>query len=261
MSATITPMRLNGRAEVMRRRIVSAETLLPELDRDYLVKGWFDRGCVSVVYGAANVGKSFFAADLAHHVHEGLAWGGCRVRRASALYVATEGGRLFVNRLSAMKAKFWLMTGGLTLASKGGDAPALADAATTLADSHGPAGLIVLDTLARTMGASDENLSSDMGLLLSGVDMLRERTGAHIMLIHHSGKAPGQGARGHSSLRAAVDTEVEITAGENGVKIARATKQRDMAAGKEFLFRLRQVDLGADTDGDPVTTCRVEWVS
>jgi len=30
------------------------------------------------------------------------------------------------------------------------------------------------------------------------------------MIIHHSGKDKNKGARGHSSLRAAVDTEIEI---------------------------------------------------
>ena len=71
-------------------------------------------------------------------------------------------------------------------------------------------------------------------------------------------RAP-QGARGHSSLRAAIDTEIEVKREEESNVIeAKATKQRDMVVGKAFHYRLREVVLAEDRDGDPVTTCVVE---
>ncbi len=77
------------------------------------------------------------------------------------------------------------------------------------------------------------------------------------MVIHHSGKDTSKGARGHSSLRAATDTEIELTK-EGDVILAEARKQRDMAGGRVFAYTLREVELGRDQDGDPVTTCVVE---
>ena len=77
------------------------------------------------------------------------------------------------------------------------------------------------------------------------------------MVVHHSGKDTLKGARGHSSLRAATDTEIELTT-EGDVILAEARKQRDMAGGRVFAYRLVEVELGHDQDGDPVTTCRVE---
>jgi RecA-family ATPase len=232
--------------------------LKPVLDRDYVIKDWLDRNSASVVYGEANVGKSFWAVDVAHHVQEGLPWGGCRVRPGPVLYCAAEGGALFDNRLAARGAGFMMLRGALTMTGRNSDAEALTQAVLHLTEIHGGFALIIIDTLARVMGGADENSAPDIGALMRGVDILRERTGAHIMLIHHPGKEVGRGARGHSSLRAAIDTEIELTRGEHGERLARATKQRDMALGTECRFDLEIVTLGHDRDGDAVTSCIVK---
>jgi hypothetical protein len=78
------------------------------------------------------------------------------------------------------------------------------------------------------------------------------------MIVHHTGKDAARGARGHSSLRAAVDTELRVTVGEDGWRTVETTKQRDMPADFERRFRLRVVELGRDQDGDAVTSCVVE---
>ena len=43
-----------------------------ELDGVYLVKGVIDRGKLTVIYGPAGDGKTFFTADLAAHIAAGL---------------------------------------------------------------------------------------------------------------------------------------------------------------------------------------------
>jgi hypothetical protein len=117
--------------------------------------------------------------------------------------------------------------------------------------------LIIIDTLARAMGGGDENSGQDMGALIRNVDLIRERTGAHVMLIHHSGKDTSRGARGHSSLRAAADTEIELTrSGE--VVMAEAKKQRDVSVLGRFAYTLLPVTIGQDGDGDDVTSAVVE---
>jgi len=78
------------------------------------------------------------------------------------------------------------------------------------------------------------------------------------------GKDESRGARGHSSLKAALDTEILISAREAAtieqMRTACVTKQRDLPAGAKYAFKLKAVDLGRDTDGDPVTSCTVEPV-
>lgn len=257
---TVTPLKpkLSQTAQRLLDSVRFAGEAQPVLDHDYVVKGWLNRDSVSVVYGEANVGKSFWALDLAHHVQQGRAWAGYRVTAGPVLYIAAEGGTLFTNRLAAAQAQFMVLQAPVTIGGRNCDAPALAQAVRHLSDIHGPFALIIFDTLARVM-AGDENAAPDVGALMRGIDHLRRATGAHIMLIHHSGKDASKGARGHSALRAAVDTEIELTKSkETYERMARATKQRDMASGADCLFRLEQVVLGRDQDGDPVTSCIVK---
>ncbi len=51
-----------------------------------------------------------------------------------------------------------------------------------------------------------------MGALVRCMDLIRQETGACVLFVHHSGKDAAKGARGHSLLRAAIDTEIEVKA-------------------------------------------------
>jgi hypothetical protein len=77
------------------------------------------------------------------------------------------------------------------------------------------------------------------------------------MIVHHSGKDTAKGARGHSSLRAATDTEIELEV-DGKMRTANATKQRDLEPQDPFVFTLKVHELGKDEDGDAVTTCTIE---
>lgn len=248
-------------AQAILSRIVPAESLDAVIDRPYLIKGWLDQGAVSVVYGEPNVGKSFWAIDVAHHVQEGLPWAGLRVRQGNVLYVAAEGGAMFDNRLVARKARFHVLQGPVTLTGRNSDTQGLVEAVLALSERVGAFSMIIIDTLARVMGDADENAAADIGQLVKNVDRIKEATGAHVMIVHHTGKDTARGARGHSSLRAAVDTEIRLTAKDEDLlpfdKRATTTKQRDMPGGLEVDFRLQREVLGIDSDGDQVTSCTV----
>jgi hypothetical protein len=251
---------LASRKAVLASKIVRANAVRPLLSSPYLVKGWLDRGAMSVVYGESNVGKSFFALSIAHHVAKGERWAGCRVVGGPVFYIASEGGRSFVNRVAALDGpseRLVVIPVSIDLCGSALDAEAVAALIRDEAEVHGEPALLVIDTLARSMGQGDENTAPDMGAFVRNVDVIREKTSAHVMVIHHSGKDRAKGARGHSSLRAATDTEIELT-GEAEIVVAEAKKQRDMANGRRFAYRLAEVDLGEDQDGDAVTTCRVE---
>jgi len=122
-----------------------------------------------------------------------------------------------------------------------------------------PVGLLVIDTLARVTAGGDENSSVDMGRLIAAADRLKSTTGAHVQLVHHMGKDASKGARGHSSLRAALDTEIEVSVDDaTRLHTAKVTKQRDLASnGERLQFRLAPVPLGVDQWGGQVTACAV----
>ena len=240
----------------------------PVLTDNYLVKGVLGAEAMSVVYGPSNSGKTFFVLDLIWNVANATPWRGHRTKQASILYLAAEGGRGVQNRIAALKketglleAPIALRRAGLDLLKSDADINHLAGLAQAVKVNHPDLPqIIVIDTLSRIMAGGDENSAQDMTALIKNLDAIRAHTGAHIILVHHSGKDTARGARGHSSLRAATDTEIEIETEdeETGTRTAKVTKQRDYQGGEKFGFGLKPVELGKDQDGDMVTSCVVE---
>lgn len=237
----------------------------PALADSYLIKGVIGQGAMSVVYGPSNSGKTFFAMDLAFHIAIGASWRGLRIKQAAVLYIAAEGGRGVANRIAALRSvtgvcdvPMAMRRGGMDLLKAQADLQAVCDMAAEVQATHtGKPLLIVIDTLSRIMAGGDENNAADMTTLIRNIDAIREATGAHIMLVHHTGKDAARGARGHSSLRAATDTEIEVS-NDGGARAAMVTKQRDYQGGETFAFELKSVELGIDQDGDKVTSCVVQ---
>src|SRR5262249_51825868 len=94
---------------------------------------------------------------------------------------------------------------------------------------------------------------------ITGADRVRAATDAHMLFLHHPGKDDTRGARGHSSLLGAVDTEVEFKRDEDDIVTARVTKQRDGEHNQIFAFKIRPVSLGwQDRRGKTVTSIVVE---
>jgi hypothetical protein len=252
---------LSSRATQLHDEFRRVDALSARTDNRYLVKRWIDRGAFSVTYGESNVGKTFFALDLGLHIAAGKDWHGQRVAGGRVVYIAAEGGGGIANRIAAISeenpelvqnADLHILPVSLDLCANG-DAAAIVEAVGCLGAS--PA-LIIIDTLSRVMGAGDENTAKDMGQLVRNIDFIRAKLRCHVMIVHHSGKDASKGARGSSSLRAAVDTEIELTRSGN-VIIAETRKQRDMTSGQVFAYVLEDVQIGTDEDGDPVTSAIV----
>lgn len=224
----------------------------------YLIKGLLDKGSMSVVYGESNSGKTFFALDVAAHISLGWKWRGKNTRQGRVIYIGAESGLGIADRLEAFRryheldeyGDIHLIPHTINLSSDHDECSMLIDKVNAV----GGAELIVIDTLARSMGSSDENSSGDMGFFIACCDKIRAETGAHVMVIHHSGKDTSKGARGHSSLRAAIDTEIQVLQSD-GVITAQVVKQRDGKVGGQFGFKLEVIEVGLDEDGDPVTSC------
>ena len=90
-------------------------------------------------------------------------------------------------------------------------------------------------------------------MFVANLDTLRTATGAHVAIVHHTGKDKAKGARGHSLLRAATDTEVEI---DN--RTMTVTKQRDMDGNLSIPFGLKPRRLGVAASGRDITSCTVD---
>jgi hypothetical protein len=224
----------------------------------YLIKGLLNMGCMSVVFGASNSGKTFFALNMACHIALGWEWQGSKTKKGKVVYVAAEGGIGIRDRLKAFEllheldgyGDIYLIPANISLGKDDSDHERVIEKIKSVDDVK----LVVIDTLARAMGAGDENNASDMGAFVKNCDAIRHNTGAHVMVIHHSGKDEARGARGHSSLKAAIDTEIQV-AQKSGIITALVSKQRDGKTGQSYAYELQEFEVRKDEDGDSVASC------
>jgi hypothetical protein len=241
------------------------------LDASDFVEGILTEEAMSVVYGPSNCGKTFFVSDLAMHVATGKTWRGKAIEAGGVIYCALEGSHGIANRVAAwrkhygyegVEVPFAVVPVSINLLDPEADREKLARTVAHAAEQMGvPVKLIVIDTLSRAMAGGNENAPDDMGALVASADFIRQTCKAHICFIHHSGKDEAKGARGHSLLRAATDTEIEISRPDSQApSVARVTKQREMEIEGEFVFKLATLELGTNRRGKPVTSCIVEAV-
>ncbi len=105
--------------------------------------------------------------------------------------------------------------------------------------------MVVLDTQARITVGMDENDNGQMGVLTEAVRLLKEATGACVLVVHHIGRN-GENARGASAIDGAQDTEVRIERPKP--KELRAVmsldKQKDGDEAVEWKLDLTVVEVG-----------------
>lgn len=234
---------------------------------NHLIKGILDQESMAVMYGQSNTGKSFVALDMAFHIAAGRAWSGRAVAQGGVVYFAAEAGRSFAKRVVALREHFGISETPIFYCPEpidllGKDSPN-SDAERMISairqcQAFSNVNLAVVDTLASVSPGGNENTSEDMTRIVSAISRIRSETGIAVLLVHHSGKDESKGARGHSSLRAATDTEIEIKRpNPTGMGTISVTKQRDGEFPPPTNFTLSQIAIGKTDEGEEVTSCVV----
>ena len=232
---------------------------------DELVEGILTAGDGSVLYGDSNSGKTFLMIDLACAVARGVEWMGRKTEPGLVVYLAAESPASVRSRLQAYQRhhgvkvpNFAIVQSPIDLFDGDADTDKVIKTVHQIEQQRGmKARLIIGDTLARLSAGANENAGQDMGLVVRRFDRIRTECKAHFTLIHHSGKAAAAGARGWSGIRAAVDTEIEITDSPTG-RCCEITKQRDLSTkGERTGFKLEGVTLGFTKWGAAATSCVV----
>ncbi|EFH2743662.1 TPA: helicase RepA family protein [Escherichia coli] len=230
---------------------------------DYVVKGIIPASSLCSIYGASGSYKSFLAGSWACHVSTGRHWGGRRVAHGAVLYVVGEGDIGVPRRVRAWEVVHGEQVKNLYLVNRPifpaapFDVDEMVIAARQVERETGkPVRMIILDTLARCFGGNDENDSRDMGAFIRGCDELKRRTGATVLVVHHSGKDETKGARGSSAFRASLDAEYRIRREDAGSEalVISCTKMKDAEELKEAAYDLRVVELFTDADGELITS-------
>jgi len=227
---------------------------------EHLVKGILPSSGLAAIYGPSGSGKTFLALDLIMAIACQSDWFGHKVKNVPVTYVGLEGKGGINNRIQAWRIKnptltpmnFKIILDNFDLLNKAN----VIELAQTITAAQMHQGVIVIDTLNQASPAADENSSQDMGVIIKHLKLLQEMTGGLVLIIHHTGKNTNQGLRGHSSLKAALDANIEVVGGDKRSWLLE--KSKDGEDGKSFGFRLEVQRLGADGDGDPITSCTVE---
>jgi hypothetical protein len=233
-----------------------------------LVSTMFDLDTLALLYGRRGSYKSFLGVDWGLHISYGRRWHTHPVTAGPVIYVCAEGSQGLGLRTTAWQQhhgvmndteRFLVLPEAVNLMS-----PASAGDLADLAGSMG-AHLVVIDTLARCTVGGDENSSRDMGIAIEQLDVIRKRSGACVLAVHHSGKDSTAGARGSSALEAAFDSVFEISASDELVTV-KTTKQKHHAEGNPWY--LRAVPTGASVvlalnsiAADEVSTSVLETLS
>lgn len=230
---------------------------------NWLINGVIEADSLACLYGASGCGKSFLAVDLSLCIASGHDWHGHKVQQGSVAYFAGEGLAGLRRRIAA-----WLQSSNADT-GKVDNHFLLADKACLLPDDTDDVisalrdvpdlRLMVLDTLNRTM-AGDENSTRDMTAYIQACDKIRTAIpNLTVLLIHHTGHAASDRARGNSALKASLDIELCATMRElDGRRVVtiEGTKSKDAEPLVLKAFSLSTVELAGwrDDEGRPMAS-------
>jgi hypothetical protein len=237
----------------------------------WLVKKMLPETGVGLLSGRSSSGKTFVALNLAQCIATDKLFAGRQIKRkGGTLFLAAEAAGDIPDRLLGL--------GGPPLPFAWvDDVPTISepDALKRLVEIAReaeaemckrfalPLALIIVDTLAAAAGFKDENDSANVQAVMNVLHQFALATGALVLVVDHFGKNDKGGTRGSSAKEASADAVLALAAPDDSSAQHTMTirKLRSGIKGTEFGFWLREVKLGDDGDGEPITTCVVEFSS
>ena len=252
-----------------------------------LIKGVFPQTGVATIGGQSGSGKTFHALHLAARLvpnykqHSYI--DNYRInRKGGVLYFVLEGKPAFPMRVAAAFKE------ALGTQMQFGDRPKVPFAWNTYEPNlfnNGPDALIklverdaakmkheygvdlvavFLDTMGLAACYENEDKAAQVQKVVSGLNKLSDTTGALVIGVDHYGKDQGAGLRGSSAKRGHVETILAcLVDKDRNDKTTnhrlKFEKIRDGEEGRIVPYRLKPVNCGVDEDGDPVSTCIIQW--
>lgn len=248
-------------------KLLDTEALDNLPDPRWLIVGWLEMDTIARMVGKSRHGKSFVMLDMAAHIGAGMEWHGCKVLQGEVWYMAAEGAYGMKKRVRAWEKvhgrrmrNVLLLPEALQVRSRDWDVLC------EMAKRRRPQ-LIVLDTQARVTVGLEENSAMDMGHLVNQMEQLRQVSGSCVVAVHHLGHN-GREGRGSTAVVGAVTSEILVEREEEnedgeekpGPRVIRVecVKQKNAEDGEARSFEMRQVDLGFDQDGNPLTSAVIK---
>ena len=230
----------------------------------FLVKGWIEAQTLVSIFGDPGSFKSFVAIDLACHIATGTPWKGCEVDKGPSIYIAGEGfGGLgkrtlawcLKNKIDPKDVPVYFSTASADLYDVDAALELTLKIEELMLQIGEPVKTIFIDTLARNMGAGDENSTSDMNKFINHIDrFLKDKYGCTVVLVHHTGHKDKHRARGSSSLLGALDHNIRCDKIGKLDATLTATKMKDAEEPDPIYLTGQSIFLGPDQDGEEMTS-------
>ncbi len=204
-------------------------------DPDYLVDGTIETRSLIGLIGPSGSGKTFVALDMAMSIATGTPYHSMEVKAGPVIMSAGEGHTGIPRCVQAWCAHHGqnIKHANLALTSRAinlfdeGYLSAFCKEVDAIAQTKGAPRLIIIDTVARHMGGLDENSAKDMGELIRTADKLKDDYQCAVMLVHHTGHANLDRARGSTAFKGALDTEIIVSPLGDHDLTTKCEKQKD----------------------------------
>jgi hypothetical protein len=194
-----------------RQKMSELRSTLPQ----WLIRNFLFQRQVGVIYGPPGSYKSFVVQALASMLAHGMEWEGRPLRKCRTVYVAAEGYAMFRARRLAWFRHHGtnpqddgveVINGPLDL-TKPGD---VIDFIMEMQEDIETVGLFIFDTLSCCTAGQNESDSAVMSQAIESAKLIADKLNVAVLLIHHPGKDPSRGSRGHSSLLGNIDMEGSV---------------------------------------------------
>jgi len=211
------------------------------------IPGVTQQSTLEVLFGPSDAGKSTLIAARACCLATGTDWIGMPVSRPGPVVVLVfEGRHAFGKKIRAWKAindfPASKPIGVYVVEQPVNFLDRVAVFALVNVINARKAHELVIDTLAQSIGAEEEN--TEMQTAVTNAAMIRRLTGARVVFIHHSGKDRKRGARGGTALTAAADTVLSLDEERDG-HVLRCVRQRDGERFAPVFLRLTKTPDGS----------------
>lgn len=232
-------------------KFTSAKELCAGISRPkWIIKDIIDVNSLSCIFGAPGSMKSFLAIDMGLCIASDKAWHGHDTERSGPVfYICGEGYNGIRKRVNAWReynevgldeVPFYASNTSIQILENDSIGK-LNGAIEGLVSEHGNPSLIIVDTLNRNFGDGDENSTGDMTRFVAKLDLIKNRYGCAVLIIHHTGLKDAKRARGASALQAALDWEYLVKKDKTGTVTLTCTKSKDFDEPEPMSFKPQTV--------------------